>query len=104
MPEALADLPYLPEEAPRAALISDRVAPVADIADEFEQAVASLGWTGGPVELLDELASGGSVAYLRNADGGGAIGLLHAVTAPLAGECCFPGWPRSSISCRPAAR
>src|SRR5271157_4405871 len=34
--EALADLPYLPEEAPRGALISDMVAGVADIADEFE--------------------------------------------------------------------
>ena len=38
-------------------LISDRVAAVAEIADEFEQAVASLGWTGGAVELLDQLAS-----------------------------------------------
>ena len=47
VPEALADLPYLPEEAPRRVLISDRVASVVDIADEFEQAVASLGWTGG---------------------------------------------------------
>ena len=46
VPEALADLPYLPEEAPRAVLISDRVACVADIADEFEQAVASLGLDG----------------------------------------------------------
>ena len=53
-----------------------------DIADEFEQAVASLGWSGGPVELLDALAWGGSLAYLRNADDGGAIGLLHSVTVP----------------------
>ena len=68
--QALADLPYLPEEAPRGFLISDRVAAVAGIADEFEQAVASLGWTGGPVALLDQLASGGAAAYLRNADGG----------------------------------
>ena len=71
-------------------LISDRVAAVADIADEFEQAVASLGWTGGAVDLLDQLASGGAVAYLRNADTGGAIGLLHAVTAPLACELVLP--------------
>ena len=56
--DALADLPYLPEDAPRAALISDRVAALDDIADEFEQAVASLGWTGGAVELLDQLAVG----------------------------------------------
>jgi hypothetical protein len=90
VPEALADLPYLPEEAPRAVLISDRVACVADIADEFEQAVASLGWTGGAEELLDQLAAGGSRAYLRNADAGGAIGLLHAITSPLACEMLLP--------------
>ena len=88
--DALADLPYLPEDAPRPVLISDRVAAVADIADEFEQGVASLGWTGGAVDLLDQLASGGSAAYLRNADGGGAIGLLHAVTSPLACELVLP--------------
>jgi Questin oxidase-like len=88
--QALADLPYLPEDAPAAALISDRVAAVADIADEFEQAVASLGWTGGAVDLLDELATGGAHAYLRNADAGGAIGLLHAVTSPLACELLLP--------------
>jgi len=88
--EALADLPYLPEDAPRRVLISDMVAGVADIADEFEQAVASLGWDGGAVELLDQLAAGGARAYLRNADAGGAIGLLHSVTAPLAGELLLP--------------
>jgi questin oxidase-like protein len=88
--DALADLPYLPEDAPRPVLISDRVAAVADIADEFEQAVASLGWTGEAVDLLDQLASGGVRAYLRNADGGGAIGLLHAVTSPLACELLLP--------------
>jgi hypothetical protein len=88
--EALADLPYLPEDAPAAVLISDRVAAVTDIADEFEQAVASLGWTGSAVELLDELAAGGAGAYLRNADAGGAIGLLHSVTSPLACELVLP--------------
>ena len=88
--EALADLPYLPEEAPRQVLISDMVAGVDEIADEFEQAVASLGWTGGAVELLDELAAGGARAYLRNADAGGTIGLLHAITSPLAAELLLP--------------
>jgi hypothetical protein len=88
--QALADLPYLPEDAPRPMLISDRVAAVAGIADEFEQAVASLGWAGGAVDLLDQLAAGGAAAYLRNADGGGAIGLLHAVTSPLACELVLP--------------
>ncbi len=90
VPEALADLPYLPEEAPRRVLISDRVACIVDIADEFEQAVASLGWTGEAVELLDQLAGGGSLAYLRNAGAGGAIGLLHAITSPLACEMLLP--------------
>jgi len=40
--------------------------------------------------LLDQLASGGAAAYVRNADGGGAIGLLHAVTSPLASEMLLP--------------
>jgi len=71
-------------------LISDMVAGVDAIADEFEQAVASLGWTGGAVALLDQLAAGGARAYLRNADGGGTIGLLHAITAPLAAELLLP--------------
>ena len=93
VPDALADLPYLHEDAPRQLLISDMVAQVADIADEFEQGVASLGWSGSPVELLDELAWGGALAYLRNADDGGAIGLLHAVTSPMACELILPWLP-----------
>jgi hypothetical protein len=93
VPDALADLPYLDEDAPRQLLISDMVAQVGDIADEFEQAVASLGWSGGPVELLDALARGGALAYLRNADDGGAIGLLHSVTSPLACELILPWLP-----------
>ncbi len=88
--EALADLPYLSDDAPRPLLISDRVAAVSDIADEFEQAVASLGWAGDALELLDQLAGGGALAYLRNADDGGAFGLLHAVTSPLACELVLP--------------
>jgi hypothetical protein len=90
VPEALADLPYLPEDAPTRLLISDMVDQVDAIADEFEQGVASLGWSGGAVELLDQLASGGALAYLRNADEGGAIGLLHAVTSPLACDLVLP--------------
>ena len=90
VPAALADLPYLPEDAPRQLLISDMVAQIDGIADEFEQGVASLGWDGGALELLDQLATGGAVAYLRNADAGGAIGLLHAVTSPLACELVLP--------------
>jgi hypothetical protein len=90
VPEALAALPYLPEDAPRQLLISDMVAQVTDIGDEFEQGVASLGGSVSPVDLLDQLASGGALAYVRNADGGGAIGLLHSVTAPLACEMLLP--------------
>jgi hypothetical protein len=90
VPDALADLPYLDEDATRQVLISDMVAQVADIADEFEQAVASLGWNSGPIELLDALAWGGALAYLRNADDGGAIGLLHSVTSPMACELILP--------------
>jgi Questin oxidase-like len=88
--DALADLPYLPDDAPREVLISDMLRHVADIADEFEQGVASLGEPGDTVDLLDELASGGALAYVRNADGGGAIGLLHSVTSPLACELLLP--------------
>ena len=90
VPEALAALPYLPEDAPRQLLISDMVAQVAAIADEFEQGVSSLAGGAGSTELLDQLASGGALAYLRNADGGGAIGLLHSVTSPLACELLLP--------------
>jgi hypothetical protein len=90
VPEALADLPYLPEEVPQEFLISARVAHVADIADEFEQAVASLGSGGDAVSLLDALAIGGARAYLRNAEGGHAVALIHAITAPLAVELVLP--------------
>jgi hypothetical protein len=90
VPEALADLPYLPEETPEEFLISTRVAHMADIPEEFEQAVASLGYGGDAVGLLDALAVGGAQAYLRNAGGGHAIALIHAVTAPLAVELVLP--------------
>jgi hypothetical protein len=88
--EALADLPYLPEDAPEEFLISAKVAHIAEVSDEFEQAVASLGGGDDRVELLDQLAGGGALAYLRNADGGGAIGLLHSITSPLACELLLP--------------
>ena len=90
MPEALADLPYLPEETPEEFLISAMVAHVADIADEFEQAVASLGYGGDALALLDALAVGGARAYLRNAEDGHAVALVHAVTAPSALELVLP--------------
>jgi hypothetical protein len=90
VPEALAALPYLPEDAPSQLLISDMVGQVTGIAEEFEQGVSSLGGSVDATELLDQLASGGALAYLRNADGGGAIGLLHAVTSPLACELLLP--------------
>ena len=42
------------------------------------------------MDLLDQLAAGGALAYLRNVEEGGAIGLLHSVTAPLACELLLP--------------
>jgi Questin oxidase-like len=88
--QALADLPYLPEETPETFLISERVKFMADISDEFEQGVASLAPRGDAVTLLDALAGGGARAYLRNADEGVPIALLHTVTAPLALELILP--------------
>ena len=90
VPAALADLPYLPEETPEEGNISARVAHVADISDEFEQAVASLGHSGDAVSLIDALALGGARAYLRNADGGHVVALIHSITAPLALELVLP--------------
>jgi hypothetical protein len=90
VPDALAALPYLPEDAPRQLLISDMVAQVTAIADEFEQGVSSLAGGADATVMLDQLASGGALAYLRNADSGGAIGLLHSVTSPLACELLLP--------------
>jgi hypothetical protein len=90
VPDALADLPYLPEETPEEFLIAARVAHVADISDEFEQAVASLGFAGPALDLLDALAAGGARAYLRNAEAGDPIALVHAVTGPLALELVLP--------------
>jgi hypothetical protein len=88
--DALAALPYLPEETPEEPLITEQVAHVAEVSDEFEQAVASLGFEGSGLELLDALASGGARAYLRNAEKGHAIALLHAITGPLALELILP--------------
>ena len=92
--EALADLPYLPEDAPPAFLISDRVAAVTDIAEEFEQAVASLGWDGGAVALLDALAARGAAAYLRIPTK--AASSACCIRSPLRwrASCCCPGWTR----------
>jgi hypothetical protein len=102
VPEALAALPYLPDDAPRQLLISDMVAHVADIAGEFEQGVSSLAGGGGATELLDQLATGGALAYLRNADGGGAIGLLHSVTSPWPPSSYCPGSRRRTVMPRSA--
>jgi hypothetical protein len=88
--DALADLPYLPEDVPSEFLITAQVAHVAQVADEFEQAVASLGFAGSELALIDALASGGARAYLRNAADGHAIALLHAITGPLALELVLP--------------
>jgi hypothetical protein len=91
--DALAGLPYLPEETPTEALITDQVAHVADISEEFEQSVASLGHSGDALTLLDALASGGARAYLRNAATGNPIALIHAITGPLAFELVLSWLP-----------
>ena len=87
--DTLADLPYLPEDAPRPVLISDMVA-----AWRHRRRVRT-GCGLARVDrqrarVLDQLATGGALAYLRNADDGGAFGLLHAVTSPLACELVLP--------------
>jgi hypothetical protein len=87
---ALADLPYLPEDTPEENDISAQVAHVGDVADEFEQAVASLGFAGSGVALLDALASSGARAYLRNVEKGHFTALLHAITGPLSLELALP--------------
>jgi hypothetical protein len=93
VPEAIADLPYLPEDTPETFLITERVAYLAGISDEFEQGVASLAPRADLLSLLDALASGGARAYLRNAEEGHAIAMLHSVTAPLALELIVPWLP-----------
>ena len=94
VPQALADLPYLPEETPREFLISALVAHVADIADEFEQAVASLGPGGDAVALLDAMAVEGARAYLRNAESD-RTPLRSSMRSPRPwrSSWCSPGWP-----------
>jgi hypothetical protein len=54
--------------------------------------VASLGPGGDAVTLLDALAVGGARAYLRNAEGGHAIALMHASPRPWRSSSCCPGW------------
>jgi len=88
--EVMADLPYLPEETPSEPTISDQVAHVVAISDEFEQAVSSLAPADDATALLDQLATYGALAYLRNADRGAAIALVHAITSPLAFELLLP--------------
>ncbi len=88
--EALAEVPYLPEEVPAGHLIGDRVRHVAEVADEFEQAVASLAPQPDLVAALVELARGGARAYLANADLGDPVALVHAVTGPMAAELLLP--------------
>jgi len=90
VPTALSGLPYLPEDTPFEFHIATQVAHVADVADEFEQAVASLGLRGDAIGLLDQLAIGGAKAYLRNAADGHPVALIHAITAPLALELVLP--------------
>ncbi|HVX19980.1 MAG TPA: hypothetical protein VHB02_01390 [Acidimicrobiales bacterium] len=87
---ALAGLPVLPEEAPREWLIADRVRHLDMVAAPFEQAVAALAPPDDPAAALAQLAAGGAVAYLANAEDGDAVALVHAVTAPMALDLLLP--------------
>jgi hypothetical protein len=93
VPAVLANLPTLPEGTPHEHLITAQVAHVADISDDFARGVASLQAEGDAVGLLDQLAVGGARAYLRNADTGNPVALIHAVTCPLALELLLPWLP-----------
>ncbi len=89
VPEALADLPYLPEETPEEFLITDRVALVADISDEFEQAVASLA-PGRGRRAAGRAGPRGGPGLSAQRRHGHPIALIHSVTAPLALELVLP--------------
>jgi hypothetical protein len=90
VPEALAAVPPLPEEAPEEPTISGQLTHLDMVAAPFEQAVSALAEPADLVEALDEVALGGAGAYLDNADGGDAIALIHTVTVPLGLELLLP--------------
>ncbi|MGH2929608.1 MAG: hypothetical protein ACRDL8_15510, partial [Solirubrobacteraceae bacterium] len=87
--EALSTLPYLPDDASEEGHIAQRVGQVALIADELEQAVASLEPPDNASVALVDLAVGGARAYRRNADSS-AVALVHAVTMPMAMALTVP--------------
>jgi hypothetical protein len=90
IPETLAGLPVLPEEAPEEYLIFDQVRHVEMIVTPFAQGVAALAPPPALVPALDAVAGGGAAAYLANAGRGHEIALVHAVTSPLALELVLP--------------
>ena len=101
---ALADLPYLPEDAP---------SPCSSATGwprwPTSPTSSSRRWrrSVGPAARSTCSTSwppAGSLAYLRNADAGGAIGLLHAVTSPLACELVLPWLARGGPGRRPRLR
>jgi hypothetical protein len=88
--QAICQLPYLPDDLPEETNISDRVGQITQIADEFEQAVASLSGPDTPEAGLDELVLAGAFAYLGNAGDSSPIALVHTITGPAALELVLP--------------
>ena len=91
--DALAQLPYLPEETPQEFLISAQVAHVADVSDEFEQAVASLGFGGSALELLDALAVGGAGPICATLTGVTPSPCSMPLPVRWRSSSSCPGWP-----------
>ena len=95
VPDAVAGLPSLPDEAPPELLISDRVRHLDMVATPFEQAVAALAPAEGLSSTLDALAAAGARAGLGAQGQGPAVALVHAVTLPLALDLVLPALAES---------
>jgi hypothetical protein len=90
LPEAYEALPVLGDDAPGAHLITERVRGVAEIAPAFEAGVVALHPSIDPALAVERLAAVGATAYLRNAETGHPVALVHAVTGPMALQLLLP--------------
>jgi hypothetical protein len=82
----LGALPSLPNGSSNVFLITDQVKAIDDVAKAFESVVVGLVSPSDPQLALDAIAAGGANAYVRNADRGHAIALVHSITLPMALE------------------
>lgn len=92
----VAELPHLPGGPDgEAATITEQLAGIDAVATSFEAVVAGLAPPPDPRIALHDLAAAGASAYVRNADRGmgHAIGLVHAVTIPMALELLLDDLP-----------